>query len=68
MTSLTEAEVEQAALNWLADIGWRVAYGPDIGPRTPRAEREDCGQVVLARRDAPFPQLVLGKTRVAPWQ
>ena len=50
MTTLTEADVEQAALGWLADQGWRVAHGPDIAPGTPAVERDDYGQVVLERR------------------
>ena len=39
MTTLTEADVEQAALGWLADQGWRVAHGPDAAPGSPAAER-----------------------------
>ena len=50
MTTLTEADVEHAALDWLAAQGWRVARGPDIAPGTPAAERDDYGQVVLERR------------------
>ena len=50
MTTITEAEVEQAALDWLAGLGWAVAHGPDIAPETPNAERDDYGQVVLERR------------------
>ena len=50
MTTLTEADVESAALSWLANIGWQVAHGPDIAPDTPGAERDDYGQVVLKRR------------------
>ena len=30
MTTLTEADVEEAALDWLAGTGWQRAYGPDI--------------------------------------
>ena len=30
ITTITEAEVEEAALIWLESLGWRVAYGPDI--------------------------------------
>ncbi len=48
--TLTEAVVEQAALNWLAGLGWQVAHGPDIAPDTPGAERDDFGEVVLERR------------------
>ena len=50
MTRLTEADVEQAALDWLRGIGWSLAHGPDIAPDTPNAERDDYGQVVLERR------------------
>ena len=50
MTTFTEADVEEAALAWLAALGWQVAHGPDIAPETPNAERDDYGQVVLERR------------------
>ena len=50
MTTITEAEVEQAALGWLKGLGWQVAHSPDIAPETPNAERDDYGQVVLAHR------------------
>ena len=50
MTTLTEADVEQAALDWLSSLGWGVAHGLDIAPGTPNAERGDYGQVVLERR------------------
>ena len=50
MTTLTEADVEQAALDWLSSLGWQVAHGLDMAPDTPNAERNDYGQVVLERR------------------
>ena len=50
MTTITEADVEEAALAWLADLGWRVEHGPDIAPDTPNAERDEYDQVVLERR------------------
>ena len=50
MTTITEADVEQAALDWLSGLGWAVAHGPDIAPETPNAERADFAQVVLERR------------------
>ena len=50
MTTLTEADVEAAALDWLASVGWEAAHGPDIAPDTLDAERHDYGQVVLERR------------------
>ena len=48
--SFSEAVVEEAALAWLAGLGWQVAHGPDIAPDTFGAERADYGQVVLERR------------------
>ena len=62
MTTITEAEVEQAALGWLAGLGWAVAHGPNIAPETPNAERDDYGQVGLEHRlrDALAP-LVVGR-------
>ena len=50
MTTITEADVERAALGWLADLGWGVAHGPDIAPDAPGAERADYGQIVLEHR------------------
>ena len=46
----TESEVEDAALDWLADCGWGIAHGPAIAPDTPGAERTDYGTVVLEGR------------------
>ena len=39
MTTITKADVEQAALVWLSGLGWQVAHGPDIAPDTPGAEQ-----------------------------
>ena len=50
MTTLTEADVEQATLSWLSGLGWQATHGPDIAPDTPNTERDDYGQVVLERR------------------
>ena len=50
MTTLSEADVEQAALAWLEATGWRVRYGPEIAPETPDAERSGYDQVVLEQR------------------
>ena len=50
MTTLTEADVEQAALEWLSRLGWQVLHGPNIAPDMPNSERADYGQVVLNRR------------------
>ena len=50
MTTLSEADVEQAALVWLEATGWRVRYGPEIAPETQDAERSGYDQVVLEQR------------------
>ena len=50
MTALVEADVEHAALEWLAVLGWQTAHGPDIGPGGTSEERPDYGAVVLERR------------------
>ena len=47
---VSEADVEQVALEWLSTQGWQTAYGPDIAPDTPGAERADFTQVVLEER------------------
>ena len=55
MTTLTEADVEATALDYLAAFGWQTAHGSDIGPGGPSEERAGYGAVVLERRlrDAP---------------
>ncbi len=47
---LSENTVEQAALEWLAGLGWQVAHGPDIAPDAARAERAKYTEVVLDAR------------------
>ena len=44
MTTITEADVEQAALDWLSSLGWDLAHGPDIAPDTPNVERDIVGK------------------------
>ena len=48
--SISESTVETAALSWLTSLGWQVAYGPEIAPDTPNAERDDFTRVVLEER------------------
>ncbi|NMW22986.1 type I restriction endonuclease subunit R [Rhodanobacter denitrificans] len=50
---LLEDHLEQAALHWLAGLGWEVAHGPAISPpdaHTPGSERDSYRQVVLEHR------------------
>ena len=49
-TGVAESAVEQAALAWLESLGWIVAHGPDIAPRTRDAERSDYNEHLLAQR------------------
>ncbi|NCC31439.1 MAG: type I restriction endonuclease subunit R, partial [Chloroflexia bacterium] len=48
--SLTEADIENATLTWLAELGYHVCFGPSMAPGEPAAERDDYGQVVLLDR------------------
>lgn len=53
MSGISEDAVEHAMLDWLADLGWATAHGPDISPpdaRTPGLERDSYREVVLAGR------------------
>ena len=43
MTTITEADVEQASLDWLSALGWQVAHVPDIASDMPAAECGDYG-------------------------
>ena len=45
-----ESNVEEATLAWLAKLGWKVLYGPDIAPDTTNAERNTYDQIILERR------------------
>ena len=47
---ISESDVEDATLDWLAALGWSVAHGPDVAPDTPDAARGDYGEVVLGER------------------
>lgn len=47
---MTEDQLEQEALGWLADVGYAVVYGPDIAPDGPAPERDNYRQVILTGR------------------
>ena len=47
---LTEANLEGLLLEFLAEEGWRVIYGPSIAPGEPGAERSDYRDAVLVGR------------------
>ena len=50
MNGASEATVEVVALDWLRDIGWATAYGPDIAPGADVDERDDYAEAFLTRR------------------
>ncbi len=50
MVRMTEDQLEQEALAWLADVGYAVAHGPDIAPDGPSPERASYRDVVLTGR------------------
>ena len=50
MPPFNESTVEQAAMEWLSELGWETAYGPDIAPGTPTAERDNYAEMVLKQR------------------
>jgi hypothetical protein len=50
MSKFTESDVEEAALEWLQEIGYSYVGGPDIAPGEPAAERASYTDVILAGR------------------
>ncbi|KJJ85520.1 restriction endonuclease subunit R [Candidatus Omnitrophus magneticus] len=48
--SIIESEVEQVALDILAELKYKVVYGPDIAPDGPRPERQSYADVILIDR------------------
>ena len=47
---MTEDQLEQEALGWLADLGYTHLYGPDIAFDGPSPERKDYREVLLIQR------------------
>ena len=47
---MTEDQLEQEALSWLADVGWQHRYGPDLAPDGIAPERDNYRQVLLIGR------------------
>src|SRR3989338_8761741 len=47
---MTEDQLEQEALGWLAEVGYSTLYGPDIAVDGDAPERSDYRQVVLVGR------------------
>ena len=47
---IPESGVEEVCLDYFADLGWEVLYGPDIAPDEARAERASYRDVLLEDR------------------
>lgn len=47
---MTEDQLEQETLGWLAEVGYTPLFGPDISPDGPDQERDDYHQVLLFER------------------
>jgi type I restriction enzyme R subunit len=50
MTNLNESTVEDAALEYLADLGYKTAWGPSLAPGEPGQERTSFEQTYLVGR------------------
>src|SRR5437773_9703887 len=50
MPGLNEAFIEKAALDEFKQLGYGIAYGPDIGPGGIQQERQSYADVLLTRR------------------
>jgi type I restriction enzyme R subunit len=50
MARFAESHVEEAAMAWLAEQGWQVAYGIDASPDGKVPERASNGDVILMQR------------------
>jgi type I restriction enzyme, R subunit len=50
MNSINESVIEDATLEWFAELGYSIGHGPHLAPGEPAAERDSFGDVVLAKR------------------
>jgi type I restriction enzyme R subunit len=48
--ALNESIVEEAALDWLKELGYSIGHGPHLAPGEPATERDSFGDVVLVGR------------------
>jgi len=48
--NFVESHVEEAALCWLEELGYKVAYGPNLQPEGPSQERSAFAEVLLLGR------------------
>ena len=67
MTTITEADVEHAALNWLEGLGWGVGHGPDLSAcdaclrATHRQAQAGIAPDTLLAERADYGEVVLGQ-------
>ncbi|HEC57421.1 MAG TPA: type I restriction endonuclease subunit R [Candidatus Syntrophoarchaeum butanivorans] len=47
---IDEQTLEKATMDWLKDLGYEVAFGPDISPGGERQERDNHSDVILLER------------------
>lgn len=50
MTQFAESTIEEAAIDWLTDLGYAYAFGPDLAFDGPAPERENYEVVILLAR------------------
>ena len=50
MTKITENHIEEAALEWLEELGFEIVHGTVIAPEGNAPERESYGDVILRGR------------------
>ena len=48
--AINESVIEDATLEWFAELGYAIGHGPHIAPGEPAAERLSFADVVLAGR------------------
>jgi len=48
--TLTESHIEEATMEWLSELGWAVAHGPEMAPEGKSPERASYGDVLLLDR------------------
>lgn len=58
--SITEQQLEDAAIGWFGELGWRYVNGPDIAPDGDNPARTDYRHVVLRER------LLVALSRINP--
>ena len=62
---MTEDQLEQEALGWLAELGWQHHPGQAIAPDSATPQRSDYRQVLLRKRlAAAIARLISGQLRL----